>query len=642
MTSGHPTRRRFLQGLGAGAVGVGALGTRFPTFGALEPALAAGESGASGLAGVEHIVVLMLENRSFDNVLGWLYDPANLPPYDAVPMGQPFDGLSGKVLTNPVPAYLGGGTASPGDETKMWNPDPDPGELFADIFEQLFDTQDVLDPNRNDPPGMQGFVNNYARTIKLYNEASPPGTDPRVIMNAFRPTLLPVLARLANEYGVCDHWYSSIPSQTFCNRSFVHAGTSSGYVNNSWKTGPYPWDIGVFLNRTTTIFNLLEAAGKRWRIYYPGSLAFCNSFLTQHALTPYLTNDPATNRFVRMQQFFDDAATSGPSGLPSYSFIEPNYVSSIKYGPENDGHPNPPYNLIDGPSNLLRADALVGQVYSALRQSPNWDRTLLMITFDEHGGCYDHLPPGPTVSPDGTVIPIDQPGGSGFAFGRLGVRVPTILVSPLIEPGKVLNTPFDHTSIIKTVIDTFDVQDGSGQPATLLAREAAATGVGGALTLGTPRTDTVSLPVTSPPPFDRERPATTDPDADRPCRGGRGVARALRRSAAVPLDRPDDDRGSDRGVGRTIRGVAWPGPGGAGVADVHRLIEAPAPVASSPWPRCMSMWRPRSPGPTTHVRCSGGRTALVLGLVMGVAAFVMERAVLRSNKKAAEAPTASR
>lgn len=495
------TRRRFLQGVGS-VVGGSALGASVPLFGAGEPAVATSQVTANGFAGVEHVVVLMLENRSFDNVVGWLYDPANAPPFNSVPAGQSFDGLSGKVLSNPVPAGLGGGTASPGTETVLWYPDPDPGELFADIFEQLFDTQTVLDPNRTDVPGMQGFINNYARTIADYNAAHPPGTDPRVIMNGFRPVTLPALSTLAHSYGVCDHWFASIPTQTFCNRSFVHAGTSSGYVNNSWKTGSEPWDVGVFLNETPTVFDLLEAAGKSWRIYYPGSLAFCNSFLTQRALTPYLTNNPATNRFFRMSQFFTDVQSTGPGGLPSYSFIEPNYVSSTEYGPENDGHPNPPYNLIDGPSNLLRADQLVADVYAAIRQGPNWDSTLLMITFDEHGGCYDHVPPGPTVSPDGKVIPISEPGGSGFAFARLGVRVPTILVSPRIEAGKVVNTQFDHTSVIKTVINALDVQDGSGQPATLLAREIAANDVSGALTLATPRTDTVTFPLTAVPSFD--------------------------------------------------------------------------------------------------------------------------------------------
>ena len=488
------------------------LGGSISRFAAQESAFAAGDAAASGLAGIEHIVVLMMENRSFDNVLGWLYDAANAPPFDQVPAGQVFDGLSGKTLSNPVP---GGGVAMPALETVLSYPNPDPGELFADVYASLFNTTDPPIPNRTDPPGMQGFVTNYAAIVADYNakhSSNPIPTDPRIIMNGYAPATLPVVGALANGYAVCDHWFSSIPSQTFCNRSFVHAGTSSGYVNNSWKTGPEPWDVGIFSNATSTIYNLLEAAHVSWKIYYGGSLAFCNAFLTQQAITHYATNDPATNRFSPMPQFYADAAApagaTGPGSLPSYSFIEPHFLSSSQYGPENDGHP--PYNPIeiDGPSNLLRAELLIHDVYTALRNSPNWNSTLLVITSDEHGGCYDHVPPPLTVSPDGKVVPTSQPGGSGFEFTRLGVRVPTILVSPLIAQGAVINTTFDHTSIIKTVINRFGLQDGSGQPATLLAREAAASDVSEAITLPTPRTDTVpfqlplALTLTAPPAFD--------------------------------------------------------------------------------------------------------------------------------------------
>lgn len=450
--------------------------------------------------------MLMMENRSFDNVLGWLYDPSNAAPFNAVPAGQSFDGLSGKILSNPVP---GGGFASPSFETVLSNPNPDPGELFSDVYASLFDTTATPIPNRSDPPGMQGFVNNYATIVADYNAhhpLTPLPTDPRIIMNGYAPATLPVLAGLANTYATCDHWYSSIPTQTFCNRSFIHAGTSSGYVNNTWSTGSYPWDVGVFSNATPTIFNLLEAAQVSWKIYYGGSLAFCNAFLTQQAITHYATIDPVTNRFSNMSEFYADAAAPadarGPGSLPSYSFIEPHFLSSLKYGPENDGHP--PYNPleIDGPSNLLRAEKLVHDVYSAVRNSPNWETTLLVITFDEHGGLYDHVSPPPTVSPDGRVVPVTEPGGSGFDFTRLGVRVPTILVSPRIAQGTVINTAFDHTSIIKTVINTFGVQGGGGMPATLLAREAAANDLGEALTLPAPRTDTASLLLTAPPVFD--------------------------------------------------------------------------------------------------------------------------------------------
>jgi phospholipase C len=183
---------------------------------------------------------------------------------------------------------------------------------------------------------------------------------------------------------------------------------------------------------------------------------------------------------------------------------------------------HPPVNALftgmqaDSPSSLLGGEKLLATVYDAIRSSSsesgsNAYNTMLLVTFDEHGGCYDHVPPGPTVSPDDVVIPADQPGGSGFEFARLGLRVPTILVSPRIEAGLVAHTAFDHTSIIKTVINAFDVRGPNDQPATLLAREAAATDVSALLTLDPPRTDDVVLPNTPDPLFDPDVPRELSP-----------------------------------------------------------------------------------------------------------------------------------
>lgn len=263
MPTDRTSRRKFLQGAGA-VVGASAIAGRFPLSGASDAAFGSVAAASAGLADTDHLVVLMMENRSFDNIVGWLYDSGS------VPGGQPFDGLAGKVLSNPVP---GGGTASPGKETVLHYPNPAPGELFDDVYASLFNTTDLPMPNRTDVPGMQGFVNNYAAVVADYNSkhtVTPINTDPRLIMNGYAPATLPVLNGLASAYAVCDHWFSSIPTQTFCNRSFVHAGTSSGYVNDKWSTGPKPWDVGVFSNATPTIYNLLEAAGVSWKIYYGG------------------------------------------------------------------------------------------------------------------------------------------------------------------------------------------------------------------------------------------------------------------------------------------------------------------------------------------------------------------------------------
>lgn len=423
---------------------------------------------------IDHIVVLMLENRSFDNVLGWLYDPENKPPFDKVPRDQPFAGLSGKKWCNPRPpiplrppgsgSKSGAGEACAARGTVMTDPYPDPHEPYNYVYTQMFNeicSKDDI-PNRTDTPSMQGFVNDYADAIKkagkvksgcsrilasLFKSDVPMDTDPGIIMNGFAPASLPVINGLANAYAVCDHWFSSVPTQTFPNRSFVHASTSSGYVYNKWKTGEHPWDIGILINKTPTIYNLLEKAGISWRIYYGSSLLLCNALLIQDQLWELA---PFDDRISSFRKFKQDAKEGN---LPSYTFIEPNFMCSGKYGPENDMHPA--YAAFDtgNPTNALYGDSLIWEVYQALLNGPHWDRTLFVITFDEHGGTFDHVGPQPPlpVSPDGVIVPASEPGGSGFDFQRYGVRVPAVLVSPMIKQGTVCNTIFDHTSIIRTV-----------------------------------------------------------------------------------------------------------------------------------------------------------------------------------------------
>src|SRR5947209_4224385 len=237
---------------------------------------------------IEHIVVLMLENRSFDNLLGWLYDPNNQPPFNQPPPAN-FEGVSGKSLSNPGPA----GPVPVGRGNALTDPNPDPGEPYQDIYSQLYDVTPVpplgsVPPEPPQPPDMLGFVNNYAQQKGV--------TNPGIIMNCFTPLSVPVLSSLAYYYGVCDHWFASVPTQTLCNRSFVHAGTSSGYVNNQGDNGI------LFINRTPTVFNLLEAAGRSWKIYHASWLITCLALLTQEQLWPY----KFTDHFAHLRQFKRD------------------------------------------------------------------------------------------------------------------------------------------------------------------------------------------------------------------------------------------------------------------------------------------------------------------------------------------------
>ena len=447
------------------------------------------------LSRINHIVVLMLENRSFDNILGWLYDPDNKPPFNEVPRGQSFEGLSGKEnLCNPRP---GGGTVCVGKGTVMTDPFPDPNEPYDQVYAQMYNANPPPTPipNTTDSPNMQGFVINYAEAINVAATAKvglPNPPDPGIIMNCFTPESLPVINGLGRAYAVCDHWLSSVPTQTFPNRSFVHAATSSGYVYNMWKTGRHLWDIGILVNKTPTIYNVLEEHGLSWKIYHGGPFLLCNALLIQDQLRKFVLFG---QHFFPFEKFLEDAQR--PNGLPAYSFIEPNMMCSSKYGPENDMHPAYAITNTGTPTNVLYGDELIYKVYQAVRQSPDWNSTLLIITFDEHGGCYDHVPTPPpeAVAPDDVVIPPDQPGGSGFNFKRYGVRVPAVLISPLIEQGKVCNTIFDHTSIIKTATKRW------GLP-SLTRRDAAATDLSEVLTLTEPRTDTPDIKLNPPPPFE--------------------------------------------------------------------------------------------------------------------------------------------
>lgn len=434
---------------------------------------------ANILPGIDHIVVLMLENRSFDNILGWLYDGSNAPPFNQVPSGQTFNGVSGKSLANPwnkvdPPIVV---QVPVGSTTDFTNPNPDPGETYANVYQQLYNlappaSPTPVPPNPPQPPPMSGFVNNYAAQKNV--------TNPPNIMNGFRPAQLPNLSQLAYQFITCDNWFASVPSQTMTNRSFVHAGTASGYVNNDLGGLPF------FINNTPTIFNLLEAQGKSWRIYYGGHWFFCMAFLNQGQIERYMF-DLGPRRMYPFTQFLEDAQNGN---LPAYSFVEPNFMNSLVYGYENDMHPAAAILEVGGASDVRNGDELVRKVYQALQSGPQqqWQSTLLVIIFDEHGGCFDHVAPGSATPPDNRIIPPGQDGYSGFLFNRYGVRVPAVLISPRIsQPHTVDHALYDHTSVIRTVMDCF--VNSQGNP--LGNRAAAANPVNPAL--GAARSDLPNL-----------------------------------------------------------------------------------------------------------------------------------------------------
>ncbi len=413
----------------------------------------------AALARIDHVVVLMLENRSFDNLLGWLYDAA--PP----PRGQAFQGLRRELwcpLSNVDPdgipfvekVYVRkNGDPAP---ASFRHPDPDPGEGFRNTNDQLFGHYEV--PDLYPPsPACLGFVDNYARAM-LYGSYAfgDPPADPRSIMTAYTPEQVPVLSTLAREFAVCDEWYCSVPSQTLPNRDFVHAATSGGQVNNR----PQPDCDAV------TVFNRLQAASLPWRVY-SGTSAGKPFSLTRLIMTQL--HDPSLDAsFLPIERFATDAAAGD---LPSYAFLEPQLS-----GPgQDDQHPN---------ADMRPGEKLIASVYDAVSSSPLWQKTLLVITYDEHGGCYDHVPPpGNATPPDGYP---GAPGQLGFRFNRFGVRVPAVLVSPYIAAGTVArpkgSVPFDHSSVAATVLRRFKLD-------ALTKRDHAAPDLSCVLTLDAPRAD---------------------------------------------------------------------------------------------------------------------------------------------------------
>jgi phospholipase C len=363
---------------------------------------------------IKHVVVLMLENRSFDSMLGCLYQS-----------DETFDGLTEAHqntwhkpdgTTQPVPVWASQ-TWTPTDASI---PDPDPGELFTDIHMQVQGLDANSQPNLG-PATMDGFVDNYMRQTP--GKKAP---DPAAVMHYFTPEQVPVISTLAREFGVSDRWHASAPCQTWPNRFFAHTATANGYVNNSPTHFPYTKE---------TVFNRLDDAGQSWRVYFHD--------VPQSATLSRIW-DKATTHF---RHFTEDFAADARNGtLPGYSFIEPRYFTDIALGKlPNDQHP---------PHDVTHGEALIATAYNALRGGAGWENTLLIITYDEHGGCYDHVVP-PKATPPGGPTP------DGFAFDRFGVRVPAVIVSPYVPKGARIRppgeTPFDHTSIFATLRKLFDL-----------------------------------------------------------------------------------------------------------------------------------------------------------------------------------------
>ena len=333
-----------------------------------------------------------MENRSFDHFVGLMKK-----------LNPQIDGLNGNEYNLVNPGDPNSARVQISDNAEFV--DPDPGHEYEQVAEQIYGSSTTLTQ-----PRMDGFV--------AQAESMSPGLAQRV-MSAFRPEVVPVTTALATNFALFDRYFSSVPSSTQPNRFFVHSATSHGLLGNDQAT------LAKGLPQRT-IFEDVDDAGLSFGVYYqqiPAMLFFNN-----------LRKLKYVNKFKNYGTAFAIDAKLGI--LPNYVVIEQRYFDVLN-SPANDDHPT---------HDVSQGQKLIKEVYETLRGSPQWNQMLFLITYDEHGGFYDHVPPpnSGVPNPDG----VKGPPPNNFNFDRLGVRVPTIAISPWIEKGTGLSLSLSHTHIL--------------------------------------------------------------------------------------------------------------------------------------------------------------------------------------------------
>jgi phospholipase C len=408
-----------------------------------------------GAESITHVFVLMLENRAFDHMLGY----SGITGIDAE-SGQPttVNGVDGSEVNtyNETPFRIMSGAD--------WVMPLDPNHELLDVLEQLSGPGAVYPPGGVYPPiDNSGFVASYAAT----GAAAKISVDPGEIMKCYSPDQLPVLNALAREFVICDRWHASMPGPTWPNRMFVHAASAGGLDHSPTTAEIVLWEtIDGFQFANGTIFDALQKKNISRRLY--GG----DDFPMLAALKGIGLDD------IRPYRYFAQDLQDNYSY--SYTFIEPSYNVTSDYKCSTSQHP------LD---DVTRGEALIKCTYEAIRNSPVWSGSLLIVTWDEHGGFYDHVAPPAAVAPGDT-----GPGAGhnqyGFTFEQYGVRVPAVIVSPLIPRNLIDHRLYDHASVPATLEGLF------GLPA-LTKRDAAANNLTPLLTRSTPRTD---APMTLPAP----------------------------------------------------------------------------------------------------------------------------------------------
>jgi len=345
---------------------------------------------------IQHIVVLMQENRSFDHYFGQLQDEGQ-PDAEGPPAGA--SNPNPLNPANPITRFHKTQYCEVADLDHSWN------GTHTEWNGGVMDGFTAANQNPEDPSG--------SRTMGYYDSGD-----------------LPFYYALANTFAIGDQYFSSALTQTFPNRFYLLAGTSFGHIRNDF---PLPPAANILADYSQpTIFNSLDNAGVTWKIYFNEvPFAFLFGYVRLHPLN-----------VAPISQFFLDALLGM---LPQVAYVDPIFLGTVNV--ENDEHPS---------ANVQMGQLFASLAITGLFKSPNWGSSALFLTYDEHGGFYDHVPP-PAACPPDNIPPMLQAGDSAGAFDRYGIRVPVVVVSPFARSHFVSHVVHDHTSILKFIETRFNL-----------------------------------------------------------------------------------------------------------------------------------------------------------------------------------------
>jgi phospholipase C len=353
---------------------------------------------------VEHVVVLMQENRSFDHYFGRFGQYAGrtdieVPPVDATNPEVAGDALAPRHALSRAPHLC-----------------------FSDTSHSWQASHAQYNEGKNDgfyeTNHRAGALQNGTRALSWYDERD-----------------IPFYYALAKEFGIGDQYFCSLLGPTWPNRMYLVAGTSFGNSGNTFAN----IDAHPFPANDAVLFDELEKRHVDWKFFTNGGPPGATAVVGPGIGTRW-------NRdVVDSLEEFEEAARAGK--LPAVAFVDPNYLLTGSVEGE-DEHP---------PSDIQLGQRFVARVVTALTTSPQWKRSALFITYDEHGGIYDHVAPPKACAPD-DLAPKDKEGAPvPGAFDRYGFRVPFIVVSPYTKKGYVSHTVYDHTSILRFIQARFRV-----------------------------------------------------------------------------------------------------------------------------------------------------------------------------------------